>query len=94
MISAILFPIGASLMQAILSPQEAADLLFYLMNVMSTVSASTTTASTAPISSFIDEASTLDMVLAQLTSLKSDTETITSEVRQRKSGARNSTKRK
>jgi hypothetical protein len=46
------FPIGASLMQATLSPQEAADLLFYLMNVMSTVSASTTTPSIKTISSF------------------------------------------
>jgi hypothetical protein len=41
------FPVGESLMQAILSPQEAGDLLFYLMNVMPTVSASTTTPSMA-----------------------------------------------
>jgi hypothetical protein len=45
------FPIGESLMQAILSPQEAADLLFYLMNAMSTASASTTTPSTRTTSS-------------------------------------------
>ena len=49
------FPIGASLMQVTLSPQEAADLLFYLMNVMSTVSASTTTPSTETTSFSIEE---------------------------------------
>ena len=33
------FPIGESLMQAILSPQEAADLLFFLISAMSMVNA-------------------------------------------------------
>jgi hypothetical protein len=57
------FPVGESLMQAILSPQEAGDLLFYLMNVMSTVSASTTTLSMARTSSFTEEGWMLDMAL-------------------------------
>src|SRR5258706_6960276 len=46
------FPIGESLMQVTLSPQEAADLLFYLMSAMSTVSARPTTPSIKTISSF------------------------------------------
>jgi hypothetical protein len=48
-------PIGESLMRATLSPQEAADLLFYLMNVMSTASAATTTPLTKTTYSFIEE---------------------------------------
>jgi len=56
-------PVGESLMQDILSPQEAGDLLFYLMNVMSTVSASTTTLSMARTSSFTEEGWMLDMAL-------------------------------
>jgi hypothetical protein len=43
--------IGGSLMQVTLSPQETPDLLFYLMNVMSTANANTTTPSTKTTSS-------------------------------------------
>jgi hypothetical protein len=43
-------PIGESLMQVILSPQEAADFLYFLMNVISMESARMITPSTAPIS--------------------------------------------
>src|SRR5450755_1416846 len=86
------FPIGASLMQAILSPQEAADLLFYLMNVMSTVSASTTTPSTEPTLSSTNAGLMSDMGLVRLTTSKSDIETFTSKAKQRRSGARKNTK--
>jgi hypothetical protein len=88
------FPIGASLMQVTLSPQQAADLLFYLMSAMSTVSASTTTHSTKTIYSFIEEGLMLDMALEQQTNLKSAIETAISEATPRKSGIRNNTKSK
>jgi hypothetical protein len=78
------FPIGASLMQATLSPQEAADLLFYLMNVMSTVSASTTTPSTARTFSSIDAGLMFAMDPAQRTRLKSAIETHISKAKPRK----------
>jgi hypothetical protein len=42
------------LMRVILSPQETADFLFFLMSEMSTANASTTTRSMAIISYFID----------------------------------------
>jgi hypothetical protein len=83
------FPIGMSLMQATLSPLEAADLLFYLMNVMSTVSASTTTPSTRTTSSFIEEGWILDMAAEEL---EERYEKATSKEKQRKSGTRNNTK--
>src|ERR1700704_5723118 len=86
------FPIGVSLMQATLSPQEAADLLFYLMNVMSTVSASTTTPLTRTTSSFIEEGLMLGMALEQQTRLRKDIETAISKEKSRRSGARKSTK--
>jgi hypothetical protein len=86
------FPIGASLMQATLSPQEAADLLFYLMNVMSTVSASTTTPSTARTFSSIDAGLMFAMDPAQRTRLKSASETHISKAKPRKSGAKKYTK--
>jgi hypothetical protein len=44
------FPIGESLMQVILSPQEAADFLYFLMNVISMESARMITPSTEPTS--------------------------------------------
>src|SRR5450755_3190351 len=59
------FPIGESLMQATLSPQEAADLLFYLMNVMSMVSASTITPSTKPTLSSTNAGLMSDMGLVR-----------------------------
>jgi hypothetical protein len=80
------FPIGESLMQATLSPQEAADLLFYLMNVMSTVSASTTTVSMNPTLSSINAASMSVTGLENLMRLKSDIETFSSKEKQRRSG--------
>src|SRR5450631_1631489 len=86
------FPIGASLMQATLSPQEAADLLFYLMNVMSTVSASTTTPSTARTFSSIDAGLMFAMDPAQRTRLKSAIETHISKAKPRKGGAKKYTK--
>ena len=73
-------------MQAILSPQEAGDLLFYLMNVMSTVSASTTTPSIARTSSFIEEGWMLDMALGQQTRLRNAIETAISKEQFRRSG--------
>ena len=88
------FPIGASLMQATLSPQEAADLLFYLMNAMSTVSASTTTPSMARISSFIEEGLMLDTALEQQTRLKNAIETHISKEKQRTSGRKQSTSKR
>jgi hypothetical protein len=63
-------PIGESLMQGTLSPQEAADLLFYLMHVMSTASASTRTPLTKPTYSLIEEGLMLGMALEQQTRLK------------------------
>ena len=86
------FPVGMSLMQATLSPLEAADLLFYLMNVMSTVSASTITPSTRTTSSFIEEGLMLDMALRQQTRLRSAIETAISEEKQRRNGAKRNTK--
>src|ERR1700716_734531 len=88
------FPIGASLMQATLSPQEAADLLFYLMNAMSTVSASTTTPSMARISSFIEEGLMVDTALEQQTRLKNAIETHISKEKQRTSGRKQSTSKR
>jgi hypothetical protein len=44
-------------------PAGSGDLLFYLMNVMSTVSARTTTPSMARTSSFTEEGWMLDMAL-------------------------------
>jgi hypothetical protein len=88
------FPIGASLMQVILSPQEAADLLFYLMSAMSTVSASTTTPSIKTISSFIEEGSMLGMALDQQTRLRKGIETAISKEKQRRNGTRGNTKPK
>ena len=86
------FPIGESLVQATLSPQEAADLLFYLMNVMSTVSARTTTPSTAPISysTNVDLMTAFDS--AQRMRLRRDIETTISKAKPRKSGGPKTTK--
>ena len=86
------FPIGGSLMRAILSPQEAADLLFYLMNVMSTVSVSTTTPSTRTTCCSTGAASIYDMDPEQRTRLRNAIETAISKGRQRKSEARKNMK--
>jgi hypothetical protein len=88
------FYIGPSLMQAILSPQETADFLFFLMSEMSTVNAGTTTRSMAIISYFIDAGWRPVMEEAHLIRLRRDIEMSTSRAKPRKSGARKSTKSK
>ena len=61
-------------------------MLFYLMNVMSTVSASTTTPSMARTSSFTEEGWMLDMALGQQTRLRNAIETAISKEQFRRSG--------
>jgi hypothetical protein len=88
------FRAGESLMQVILSPQETADFLFFLMRVMSMENASTTMPSTAIISYFIDVDWMPAMGREQLTRLKSDIETVTLKAKPRKSGRPKNTKPK
>jgi hypothetical protein len=83
-------PIGESLMQGTLSPQEAADLLFYLMNVMSTASAATTTPLTKTTYSFIEEGLDARYGAGTGDALKRYRDSHSP----RKSGMQNSTKRK
>jgi hypothetical protein len=81
-------------MQVILSPQEAADFLYFLMNVISMESARMITPSTEPISYSTGAVSIHDMDPAQRTRLKSAIETVISKEKSRKSGARKNTKPK
>jgi hypothetical protein len=87
------FPIGESLTQAILSPLEAADLLYYLMSVMLTVSTAIATEAIRTTSITIGKDWMPDMEPAQRKSLKSAIETATSKGRQRRNGRSGSTKR-
>src|SRR6266436_8566202 len=80
------FPIGESLTQVILSPQEAADFLYFLMSVISMESVRMITPSTAPISYSIEEDWTHDMDPAQRTRLRSAIETVISKAKSRKNG--------
>jgi hypothetical protein len=69
-------------------------MLFNLMNVMSTMSASMTTSSTRTTSSFVEEGLMLNMALGQPTRLGSAIETAISKEKQRRNGAKRNTKPK
>lgn len=88
------FPIGESLTQVILFPQEVADLHFFLMKLMFMASARTTTPSTKTTSCCTDASWTPAMGQALLISLKNAIETPTSKAKPQKSGAKKNTKSK
>jgi hypothetical protein len=87
------FPIGESLTQVTLSPLEAADLLFYLMNAISMASVGIATAEMRATLKRMPEGWTPDMDPAQRQGLRSAIATAISKAKPRKSGRRANTKR-
>jgi|SRR5450631_1091295 hypothetical protein len=90
------FPIGDMLMQATLSPQAAADLLFYLTHLMSTCNASDVIIRDGGQMQGLSttEVSMHDMVLEQQRRSNNDMTTYTSKAKPRKSGAKGNTKQR